>query len=108
MKAYAVSNDEGGVIVFHESAGKAKQYALHRCEWFESNEFIELSAHRVPAADKYASEFPRELGFCEHSDIYHALGWVCFYSGDCDSYSCQFKKDEDAPLETVEEKQASA
>jgi len=102
MKAFAISNDEGGVIVFHESAGKAKQYALRQCEWFENDEFICLSAYRVPAADKYVSEFPKELGFCEYSDVYHAIGWVCYATGECDSYSCQFKKDEDAPLNAKE------
>lgn len=94
-KAFAVSNSEIGIIIFHESAGKAKSYALHQCEWFECDEFIDLSAYRVPSVDKHATNLPSELDFCKNSDIYHEIGWVCFTSGDCDSYSCPLKIDED-------------
>jgi hypothetical protein len=98
MKAYQVMDIEGegmGAIVFHETPGKAKAFALSSVEWFEQCEWLDLLVTREKRADKFATKDPSVLDFCSNADFFHSIDWVCFSSGYCDSYSCPFKKDED-------------
>ena len=110
MKAFSVQDNSGegyGLIVFHETAGKARYFAM-QTEWFEDSEFCDLSVTREPKADCFSTELPSAFDFCSNAEFFHSIGWVCFTSGDCDSYSCPFKKDEDEPFDNMEVKQVIA
>ena len=98
MKAFVVSEIDGeGVcsIVFHESAGKAKYYAMQNCEWFDCAEFTDLQVRREPKADEHATDEPSVLDFCGNAEVHHKLGWTCLTVGDCNKTAkeCLFKKE---------------
>lgn len=105
MKAYHIQEIAGegmGAIVFHESPGKARAFALSTVEWFEWCEWLDLSVKREKRADKFSTEDPSVMDFCSNADFFHSIDWTCYSSGDCDSYSCPFKKDEDEPFNNKE------
>ena len=94
MKAFNVQNNEGGVIVFHETAGKAKYLAVRCNDWFSFDEYIDVSAKREKKADYLANDKPYCLDFCGNADVYQKLGWTCYSYYECESDSCKFKKEE--------------
>ncbi len=101
IKAYNVRTEEACVIVFHETPGKAKALALGSEEWYEDCDYIELTAKREPAADKYKNKDPFVLKFCENAIIYEELGWFCTSADCCDKEDCPLKKKEIDFLELV-------
>jgi hypothetical protein len=92
MKAYAVSDDEHGIIVFHETPGKAKSFAYGAEDAFSFGEYTDLSVRRELKADKFVGKEPDVLLFCPNADFYHSIGWNCHSSGDCEE-ECVFKKE---------------
>lgn len=88
LKAYNVRNEECGMIVFHETPGKAKALALDTNEWYEDSEYIQLTAKREPKADIKAGQIPSILNFCENADFYVYLDWYCISEFDCDKKEC--------------------
>ncbi len=94
-KAYSVSstNHEYGVVVFAKTRNEAKKIAKNLSEWFEECEYIDLRSSREKWADGLR-EHDEILDFCSNSDLFHKNNWVCYNSGDCDEYGCNFKKDE--------------
>jgi len=88
LKAYNVRIDEIGMIVFHETLGKAKSFALASNECYEDSEYIELTAKREPKADVKAGPDPSILEFCENADFYAYLGWYCYSIDCCDKKEC--------------------
>ena len=101
MKAYHVQENSGeciAAIVFQDTPGKARSYALSAVDWFECCEWLDLNVKREKRADKFATKYPSVLDFCSNADFFHSIDWICFSTGECDSYSCPFKKDEDEPF----------
>lgn len=67
MKAYDIRNKYDGFIVeviFAETAGKAKSYALQYCESCEESDFCDLNAKRNPQIDKYYTGGKRKMDWC--------------------------------------------
>lgn len=100
MKAYQVTNHDGdeepGVIVFAETASKAKSLAHHGegfdCEW------TDMAAKRLPSADQYATQINGTILFWHvvaHRRIYRNLGWRMFEAETCDS--CNRFEDDQIP-----------
>ena len=99
MKAYKVSDgdeygDELGCIVFHETANKARYFALMTYDGFDFSyaEYRNLTAKRVPEVDHLATAEPSILDWCKNSDTFESLGWFCRSEGDCDDRDCAFKR----------------
>ncbi len=88
MKAYVVSDDEVSIIVFETTPGKAKSFAKGRELFFESCEYLDLSARREPQADRLALPDPYILNFCKNASFYVELDWYCSSDGGCDRIGC--------------------
>lgn len=111
MKAYSVQDETGecyGAIVFHESASKARYFAMNNVEYFEDHEFSDFTVRREPKADVFATDQPSVLNFCDNAEFFHSLGWTCHVTGECDIYVCPFKKDEGEPFPVKESGATSA
>lgn len=77
LLAFAVINDEeeSSVLVFVESASRAKSIAFNHHDWIDTQAFVDLSALRVKFADKYADR-ERMVGFSPADQrIYWLTGW---------------------------------
>ena len=71
MKAYEIRDMFDGLftsVVFAETAGKAKIYALKNCEFFEDCEFIDLEVHRNSQLDKYYKDGKRVMDWDNAND----------------------------------------
>lgn len=92
MKAYTVSDrngDEGiTLVVFAETAGKAKAYAANSAE-FDYYEFTDMRAQRVPALDRFYRGRP-QMDWMDDEDrvaMVRYAGFSCSYNvdhPDCD------------------------
>lgn len=100
MKAYDIRNKYDGVItevIFAETAGKAKSYALAHCEYFEGCCFCDLDASRNPQIDKYYTDGKLKMDWFNQKDrlaLVKECGFECddecFDSGECEK--CIAKK----------------
>lgn len=83
MKAYRVMECEDGyciAIVFAESAGKAKSYALTYI--FDGVNYCDLIANRVPLIDKYYKKNKKEMDWMNPNDrliLVKELGVHCAF-----------------------------
>lgn len=98
MKAFSVQcelDDCYGAIVFHESAGKARYFAMQNVEYFEcyEDDFKDFTVKREPRADLLATDKPSVLDYCENSDFFHSIGWECYTRFDCNKDDCKFKSE---------------
>ena len=93
MKAWLVRrNDEfGAIVVFAETRGKAKSYAL-RTEEFEDADYCELEVSRVKQMDKYYVEGKKRMDWLDSKDRIALVK-------DCD-FICEIEylEREDCPL----------
>ena len=94
MKAYDIRNKYDGFIVeviFAETAGKAKSYALQYCESCEESDFCDLNAKRNPQIDKYYTGGKRKMDWCNQKDrlaLVKECDFVC--DDECfDSKECE-------------------
>ena len=81
MKAWQVVSqyDDYAAIVFAETRGKAKNFALS-LDCFEDNSFIELKAYRCPKADKYYRKGKTHLSWAIPKDrliLVKEFNFVC-------------------------------
>lgn len=93
MKAFVVEVPDYGVIVFHETANKARVFAMYRDEAFEGWEYVDVCAKREPRADHLAKTDPYILNFCDNVQFYKSLGnWQCMCPEYCGK-ECVMKED---------------
>ena len=88
LKAFEINNKRSYIIVFHETRGKAKAWAIENIFYFDENTFLDLFARRVPKADEHAPLNPGWLLRCEHAKIYKELGYACKDKVPCDFEDC--------------------
>jgi len=94
LKAFAVSGDELGVIIFAESANKARSMGAGADEC-DCEEYIHLSVRRVPEVDHLADS-SGILSWDGNSKIYRDLNWrPTDCTGDC--HSCGLSEFDDLP-----------
>lgn len=81
-KAYLVREKDELIVcvIFAETAGKAKSYALC-CEEFEDAEYINLEVTRIKEMDKYATQGKIKMEWENPSDriiLVRDCGFTCF------------------------------
>ena len=81
MKAWLVreKGEFGATVVFAETRGKAKSYAL-RTEDFEAADYCELEVSRVKKMDKYYVEGKKRMDWLDSEDrivLVKDAGFVC-------------------------------
>ena len=83
MKAYTVRDKNDGFVIeviFAETAGKAKSYALTYCEYFEYCCFCDLDVRRTPQIDKYYTDGKRKMDWLNQKDrlaLVKECGFMC-------------------------------
>ena len=93
MKAYIVKNDRcydlGAVVIFAETAGQAKNKAIHVMDMFD-NEYIDMRAWRAKEFDKYYPKCRDYLDWELDEDriILVKHGWRCDTEYDCEGIEC--------------------
>lgn len=95
MKAWRVSDDKGETdevyVVFAETRGKAKKYALSAGDgYFDWSEWTDLRAVRLPALDRYyKGRTAMEWGIMEDRvAMVREAGFHCSYEVDVSETEC--------------------
>lgn len=112
MKAYTVRDerdyDTGSMVIFAETPGKAKAYALTQ-EPFDFSEFKDLSARRCPEMDEM-HKGRRAMDWNEDEDRIALVkaGWYCIEGTDdyCDwcaakEYCSEWEEEQEEALEEL-------
>ena len=89
MKAWIVSdyggNSEYSAVIFAETRGKAIRYALDYCDGtFDSFEWTEMRAVRVPALDEFYRGKP-EMDWFDMDDRVAMVRYAGFYCSDVET-----------------------
>ena len=94
MNCYAVSNEDTCEIVFAETAGKAKAFAIGLCENLDGEEFTDVRATRLPFCDHLDTGEMKQLDWCTNAALFSSKGWLCHSTGSCYETYCPFLVEE--------------
>ena len=94
MKCYNVSTEDFNEIVFAETPGKAKVFALDLGDALAGEYFIDLKARRLPFCDHLDTGEMKQVDWCSNAKLFCEAGWVYYSMDGCGETFCPFQVEE--------------